>query len=1008
MTDIVERVARALTTHRRVVIGVLLVATILIGAGAPMVEEDSDLEQFESDTEAANASAFISENFVAEGAENQTTVQAIRRGGEGEDVLTRAELVSSLEFQQQLVTDPEIGPTLAEEEPMTGVANIVALYQYGQVFGDLASPEQFDADRLAQLDEDEQLALAGLLGFEGEEAGTILTVFEAFQAQGDGGTGPQDIAAMNATEREAQADQLVDFGIIDEDERGTVLVLFERLAGARPPVDPAAFESPTDQQQALVTDLLGVEQFPPAACFASVEELAGFTETAEQQQPPLGCQQWLLEGMSEDEFEAAIAALLGPEGQSEALALVPQSYEPGSTTANAHSIFITQQTQGGSIESPGGFSDAVVDSQLEMRSLGEEHERPYLVFGLGVLGEEIDQSMSDSLMLVSPIALLFVLLVLTVAYRDLLDILLGLAGVATVLLWTFGFMGWTGIAFNQLMVAVPVLLIGLAIDYAIHVFMRHREQRDGEQGVARSMNVALAGVGIALVWVTATAAIGFLSNLVSPLGPLQDFGVASAFGITAALAVFGALVPAVKVELDRALEARGFDRDRRAFGTGDSRLTSLLEAGSAAARRAPLAVLLLAIVVSAAGAYGATQVDTSFNQEDFLAESPPGWSQELPGPFAPGEYRVTEDLGFIQENFQQVGRQGELLIRPSGPDDSVASDEMLLWLDAATQNATAQETTFILPNGEPDVRSPLSEMRSTAQLAPDSAFAESFTAQEGVPDENVSGLYAEMSAINPDASQLIYAEGGEYTAVRMQVGIDGEAGQQAAAADLETVATHLEEVSNGQLDVVATGDPVTNTEVENSIFETVIESLLITLVAVFVFLAVAYRLTGNPASLGVVTLLPVLFSVTWILGTMWLIGMPFNALTGTIAALTIGLGIAYSIHISARYELELRRQEDVWAALETTVTGTGGALLGSAATTVGGFGTLAVAILPALQQFGIITALTIVYAFLASVLVLPSLLVLWTRYLGPSEHFPGAGTADGETAAGEPATAPDD
>jgi predicted RND superfamily exporter protein len=71
--------------------------------------------------------------------------------------------------------------------------------------------------------------------------------------------------------------------------------------------------------------------------------------------------------------------------------------------------------------------------------------------------------------------------------------------------------------------------------------------------------------------------------------------------------------------------------------------------------------------------------------------------------------------------------------------------------------------------------------------------------------------------------------------------------------------------------------------------------------------------------------------------------------------------------------------------MRTAVTGTGGALLGSAATTVGGFGVLAFAILPPLQQFGIITGITIVYAFLASVLVLPSLLVVWTRYVGLDE-----------------------
>ncbi len=72
--------------------------------------------------------------------------------------------------------------------------------------------------------------------------------------------------------------------------------------------------------------------------------------------------------------------------------------------------------------------------------------------------------------------------------------------------------------------------------------------------------------------------------------------------------------------------------------------------------------------------------------------------------------------------------------------------------------------------------------------------------------------------------------------------------------------------------------------------------------------------------------------------------------------------------------------------MHVSLTGTGGALLGSAATTVGGFGVLVFAILPALQQFGIITGLTIIYAFLASVLVLPSLLVVWTRYFRPGAH----------------------
>ncbi|MFT4945728.1 MAG: hypothetical protein ACI9K3_001679, partial [Halovenus sp.] len=354
--------------------------------------------------------------------------------------------------------------------------------------------------------------------------------------------------------------------------------------------------------------------------------------------------------------------------------------------------------------------------------------------------------------------------------------------------------------------------------------------------------------------------------------------------------------------------------------------------------------------------------------------------------------------------------QGELLIR-----GDVTDDQAMTWMAAAREDLAARDTTFKLADGTAAVTTPLSVMRETA--AANATFAGQFEAVAGenrVPERNIEQLYRALLAANPGAGAHVAptermfrqrvglnASGAsdEFEALRITVDIRGDATTAEAAADLRGAADALETESDGQLDVVATGNLVVFDDTESALFATVIQGLLVTLVSVFLFLTVAYRVTGNPASLGVVTLVPVLFAVAWILGSMWLLGIPFNVLTGTITSLTIGLGISYSIHVSSRYELELRRQEDVWAALGTTVTGTGGALLGSAATTVGAFGTLSVAILPVLQQFGIITGLTIVYAFLASVLVLPSMLVLWTRYLGPSGYFPASETPDRAVAA---------
>jgi len=72
-------------------------------------------------------------------------------------------------------------------------------------------------------------------------------------------------------------------------------------------------------------------------------------------------------------------------------------------------------------------------------------------------------------------------------------------------------------------------------------------------------------------------------------------------------------------------------------------------------------------------------------------------------------------------------------------------------------------------------------------------------------------------------------------------------------------------------------------------------------------------------------------------------------------------------------------------------------LLGSATTTAAAFGTLGLALLPVLGQFGVIAAIAIGYSFVASVVGLPALLVLWTRYRGP-DFSPEESESDVEAA----------
>jgi predicted RND superfamily exporter protein len=53
-------------------------------------------------------------------------------------------------------------------------------------------------------------------------------------------------------------------------------------------------------------------------------------------------------------------------------------------------------------------------------------------------------------------------------------------------------------------------------------------------------------------------------------------------------------------------------------------------------------------------------------------------------------------------------------------------------------------------------------------------------------------------------------------------------------------------------------------------------------------------------------------------------------------------------------------------------------------TTVFGIGVLVLSVFPAIGQFGVRTGLSVIYSFIASLLVLPSALAVWARFVGGS------------------------
>jgi len=154
----------------------------------------------------------------------------------------------------------------------------------------------------------------------------------------------------------------------------------------------------------------------------------------------------------------------------------------------------------------------------------------------------------------------------------------------------------------------------------------------------------------------------------------------------------------------------------------------------------------------------------------------------------------------------------------------------------------------------------------------------------------------------------------------------------------------------------------------------------VAIAAVVVTLAAVFFLLYGTASLGVVISLPIVAVVGLVVGGMSLLGIPLNLLTALLMSLAIGLGVDYSAHIVHRFGDEYRKR-DLYDAIEVAVRGTGGSLTGSMLTTVTGIGVLVLAITPILGQFGAVTGLSILLSYLMSVIVTPSVMVVWGQFV---------------------------
>ena len=162
----------------------------------------------------------------------------------------------------------------------------------------------------------------------------------------------------------------------------------------------------------------------------------------------------------------------------------------------------------------------------------------------------------------------------------------------------------------------------------------------------------------------------------------------------------------------------------------------------------------------------------------------------------------------------------------------------------------------------------------------------------------------------------------------------------------------------------------------NNMLQSLYQSQISTLGAVLAGVGLMLVMLFRSLTLALVGILPNLLAAGLVLGLMGLAGIPLDMMTITVAAITIGIAVDNSIHYIYRFREELPGRGDYLQTLELCHANIGRAVFYTSCTVIFGFSILVLSNFLPTIYFGVLTGLAMLVALLASLTLLPKLILM--------------------------------
>jgi hydrophobe/amphiphile efflux-3 (HAE3) family protein len=561
-----------------------------------------------------------------------------------------------------------------------------------------------------------------------------------------------------------------------------------------------------------------------------------------------------------------------------------------------------------------------------------------VVTGSTAMMLEVQKEMMSSLVTMLATAVVLMVLALWFTFSHSRWRLLPLPIVLVGVIYTTGVMGVTGVPITMVSMAVFPILIGLGVEYAIQFQNRMMEELAEGKATGDAIVATVKNIGPAVAFSVMTTCLGFSSILSSPVPMIYDFGLMCLIGVIVCFLTSLFLLLSVLAFLAR---NKRFAMKQSSGGV----VEKVIERVAETTTRHP-GVIIIAVAAMIAGYALDPTIGVEMDQSTFAP-------QDLPSVVL---FRsLSNAMGF---------KTGDMAIQVKAQD--VTSPDVIKWIDdfSAYEQSNNPEVLAVnsivtavkarnngtLPSTGPALA------KAIAGLPPDELkdYVDDFRGQ-GVIRMTINSLDTEQQI-----SMLRRVEK-DLRFLRPPVGMEA-----ALSGELQVTMLTL-----GSLQ----GDRLTMT----------LESGLLCLIG----LLIVYRGNWVKACVPVIAVI-IVTGLSCIV--MILLHMKYTPLSVTLGALTIGIGIDFSILHMERYFEEKAKGHPPKDAMRIATAKIGNAIFSSASTVIAGFGALVMSNFSILSNFGIVTIIDFMLALCSAFIIMPPLLVTldtwWSHVRGEAMPSP--------------------